>query len=193
MIGQAFLDRSSILCRLCEWSCRRDHRSQHGVELCGVTSITWRCVGAFVRARAFPLARRARSCRALRGSIHACHLPVPSLLRTRYTMRSVILQVRRRCLVCDSISTFEEPAATFEIGTPCPVCNAPTERTEILGRRSIDMRRNPHAAALGRLGGLKGGPARAAALSPERRHDIAVRAAHARWSLRGSLIPTEFE
>jgi hypothetical protein len=33
----------------------------------------------------------------------------------------------------------------------------------------------------GRLGGLKGGPARAAALSPERRKEIATMAARARW------------
>jgi hypothetical protein len=37
------------------------------------------------------------------------------------------------------------------------------------------------AAALGRNGGLKGGPARAATLTPERRSEIARRAALARW------------
>lgn len=36
-------------------------------------------------------------------------------------------------------------------------------------------------AALGRAGGLKGGQARAAALSPEKRADIARQAAAARW------------
>ena len=41
--------------------------------------------------------------------------------------------------------------------------------------------KNPHAAALGRLGGLKGGRARAAALTPEERHTIACKAARARW------------
>ena len=38
------------------------------------------------------------------------------------------------------------------------------------------------AAALGRIGGLKGGRARAANLSPEQRREIAQRAAAARWS-----------
>lgn len=33
----------------------------------------------------------------------------------------------------------------------------------------------------GKLGGIKGGPARAAALSPERRSEIARAAALARW------------
>ena len=37
------------------------------------------------------------------------------------------------------------------------------------------------AAALGRKGGLKGGPARAAALSPKKRSAIAKKAAAARW------------
>lgn len=37
------------------------------------------------------------------------------------------------------------------------------------------------AAALGRKGGLKGGLARAAALSPKKRSEIAKKAAAARW------------
>ena len=41
--------------------------------------------------------------------------------------------------------------------------------------------RNPAAVSLGRLGGLKGGPARARALSARRRREIARKAAHARW------------
>jgi len=40
--------------------------------------------------------------------------------------------------------------------------------------------KNPHAVALGRLGGAKGGRARAEALSPRRRSEIAQRAAAAR-------------
>jgi len=41
--------------------------------------------------------------------------------------------------------------------------------------------KNAAAVALGRLGGLKGGNARAAKLSPEERSDIAKRAAAKRW------------
>lgn len=41
--------------------------------------------------------------------------------------------------------------------------------------------KNPAAVALGRLGGLKGGKARAAKLSPKKRKEIAKRAAEARW------------
>lgn len=41
--------------------------------------------------------------------------------------------------------------------------------------------KNEAAVALGRLGGKKGGKARAAKLSPERRKAIAKKAAAARW------------
>lgn len=41
--------------------------------------------------------------------------------------------------------------------------------------------KNPAAVALGRLGGRKGGPARAAKLSAKRRTEIARRAAQKRW------------
>jgi hypothetical protein len=44
-----------------------------------------------------------------------------------------------------------------------------------------EREKNPHAVALGRLGGKKGGKARAAALSAEDRRRIAKRAADARW------------
>jgi hypothetical protein len=41
--------------------------------------------------------------------------------------------------------------------------------------------KNPAAVELGRLGGKKGGKARAAKLSPAERSEIAKRAAAARW------------
>jgi len=41
--------------------------------------------------------------------------------------------------------------------------------------------KNPAAVALGRLGGLKGGRARAAKLTAARRSAIAKKAARARW------------
>jgi len=42
-------------------------------------------------------------------------------------------------------------------------------------------KKNKAAQMLGKLGGLKGGKARAAALTPERRKEIAQKAAKARW------------
>jgi hypothetical protein len=41
--------------------------------------------------------------------------------------------------------------------------------------------RDPAAVSLGRRGGLVGGKARAAKLSPEQRREIAQKAARARW------------
>jgi len=43
-------------------------------------------------------------------------------------------------------------------------------------------RKNPNAVALGRLGGLKGGKARIAQLTPEERRDLARKAVQARWA-----------
>jgi hypothetical protein len=42
-------------------------------------------------------------------------------------------------------------------------------------------KKNPAAVTLGRLGGLKGGKARANSLTPEKRRAIAKKAAAARW------------
>ena len=64
--------------------------------------------------------------------------------------------------------------------------------TANFGGESIDstamdeeLTKNPAAVALGRLGGKKGGKARAAKLSAERRSEIARMAAQARWRERG--------
>jgi hypothetical protein len=44
--------------------------------------------------------------------------------------------------------------------------------------------KNPAAVALGRLGGLKGGKARAKKLTGEQRKQIAQKAARSRWSAK---------
>jgi hypothetical protein len=43
-------------------------------------------------------------------------------------------------------------------------------------------KKNPHAVALGRLGGRRGGKARAERLAPAKRTEIARAAARARWA-----------
>lgn len=43
-------------------------------------------------------------------------------------------------------------------------------------------KKNPAAVMLGRLGGLKGGPARAANMTPEERSESARKAVAARWA-----------
>jgi len=101
----------------------------------------------------------------------------------RSRLRQTFLTVRRRCLVCEFEDLHEEPPGTDAIGAPCAHCHAPTERVEIVARQTRSLALNPHAAALGRLGGLKGGPARARRLSAERRSEIALGAARKRWGL----------
>jgi len=53
---------------------------------------------------------------------------------------------------------------------------------EQVAEKAIDEGKNPHAVLLGRKGGLKGGKARAASLSAEKRSEIAKKAAKARWN-----------
>lgn len=48
-------------------------------------------------------------------------------------------------------------------------------------RKQADAKKNPAAVALGRLGGLKGGKARAASLSKAERVAIGKKGAKARW------------
>jgi hypothetical protein len=45
-----------------------------------------------------------------------------------------------------------------------------------------EKEKNPAAVSLGRLGGLKGGKARATKLTPEKRKEIAKKAAQKRWA-----------
>ena len=54
------------------------------------------------------------------------------------------------------------------------------EKSEV-ENQLIDDWKDPAAVALGRKGGKKGGIARAKSLSPERRQEIARKAAKARW------------
>jgi hypothetical protein len=50
--------------------------------------------------------------------------------------------------------------------------------------KTAPTEKNPAAVALGKLGGLKGGKARAAALTPARRQAIAKKAARSRWTTK---------
>lgn len=57
-----------------------------------------------------------------------------------------------------------------------------TGQSELEPEKPLDTEgKNPNAVALGRLGGLKGGKARAAKLTPEQRKGIARKAAQVRW------------
>lgn len=59
---------------------------------------------------------------------------------------------------------------------------ADSDNTLVVEEKPLNIEgKNPNAVALGRLGGLKGGKARAAKLTAEQRRDIAKKAAAARW------------
>ncbi len=56
------------------------------------------------------------------------------------------------------------------------------KNTETIEIETVQIEgKNPHAVALGKLGGSKGGKIRAARLTPEQRTEIAKKAAKKRW------------
>jgi hypothetical protein len=55
------------------------------------------------------------------------------------------------------------------------------ERSRIIAAMPRPKKKNPAAVALGRKGGKKGGPARAASMTAEERSESARRAVAARW------------
>ena len=57
----------------------------------------------------------------------------------------------------------------------------------------VDPNKNPHAVALGRLGGLKGGDARAALLSPRKRSEIAAKAVRLISVMRAKIRSSDGE
>ncbi len=64
------------------------------------------------------------------------------------------------------------------------VLDAVVPDAEAAGKKKRAKAKNPAAVALGKLGGKKGGPARAKALSAERKAEIAKKAAQARWAAK---------
>jgi hypothetical protein len=94
--------------------------------------------------------------------------------------------VHRRCRVCEwEADQIESADAELD----CPWCHAPTVIARASPPAGAPGRaagpKNLHAAALGRLGGLKGGPARAARLTARERRESARKAALARWARKG--------
>ena len=70
------------------------------------------------------------------------------------------------------INTRAAQIVALSTGQPMPGVPVPTKP---------EKEKNPAAVALGRLGGLKGGPARAKALSKKQRKEIGEKAAAKRW------------
>jgi len=91
--------------------------------------------------------------------------------------------VMRRCTMCDWEARLIEHSR--DEAPLCPWCYGRTELASIVGVVMPEQLRpgqkNPYAASLGRLGGTKGGRARAASLTAKQRRAIALKAARARW------------
>lgn len=66
-------------------------------------------------------------------------------------------------------------------GEPAGTTSVKREADEEPTKKKAEPEKNPAAVALGRLGGLKGGKARAEKLSKKEKQQIARRAARARW------------
>lgn len=95
--------------------------------------------------------------------------------------------VQRRCPACEwQVERIEDPSTDIA----CAQCHGPTVVDDALplptgvDLSGVPRAKNLYAAALGRLGGLKGGKARARVLSSARRRAIAKKAANARWKKR---------
>ena len=86
---------------------------------------------------------------------------------------------------------FAGPWHTGEMARPAKRPNDPIQLGKLIGDILTGQVEDKAPARgemeeLGRLGGLKGGAARAAALSPERRKEIAKAAAAKRWAKKPS-------
>ena len=79
-------------------------------------------------------------------------------------------------------SSIKRPRSKDENVLAKSVIDQIIEETESPDFDKSSKEKNPAAVALGRLGGLKGGKARAASLSPKKRKEIAEKAAKARWA-----------
>ena len=62
------------------------------------------------------------------------------------------------------------------------------EATQEVKEEIPTKEKNPAAVALGRLGGLKGGKARAEKLTPKKRKEIAQKAAKIRWGIKPKIM-----
>src|SRR5438105_12533917 len=87
--------------------------------------------------------------------------------------------VVRKCRACEwQGEVIEGPGEVND----CPWCHRPTDVVKVAPPRVISRKNDSRTASLVRLGGSKGGQARAAALTPRQRRAIAMKAANARWS-----------
>ncbi len=78
----------------------------------------------------------------------------------------------------------KKPSKDVNVLAASIVEQATGEETPVPSESPDKPQKNPAAVELGRLGGKKGGPARAKKLTPEQRSEIARKAAQKRWDSR---------
>ena len=96
--------------------------------------------------------------------------------------------IAHACLLCGSVYSEYMPQRSSKKKEPHDINELAFDvvRSLTSDEPPEEEQKNPHAVALGRLGGLKGGKARDVKLSRERKVEIARGAAQARW-LKKSL------
>jgi hypothetical protein len=137
---------------------------------------------ASVRPAADGRHRRTVACTRKQGKLTSITRKPPSKVERSWQQGNL---VERKCRV----SEWEAEQVELPDADPdCPWCHGPTEALQVLPLpggivvSGVPHAKNPFASALGRLGASKGGVARARALSPKRRREIARNAARARWA-----------
>jgi hypothetical protein len=100
--------------------------------------------------------------------------------RTAKKKQSDAQQIARKVL--DFIVPDAEPAKAKKPARKRDAADVERAESEGMAQpQGTPAEKNPAAVALGRLGGLKGGKARAEKLSAKKRSEIAKKAATARW------------
>jgi hypothetical protein len=100
--------------------------------------------------------------------------------------RSHFLRPLRRCLSSDIINYMPKRSSRQSVHPNVDAHAAAQAATGATPTKQPRKRKNPAAVALGRLGGRKGGKARALKLSQDERSRIAREAAKIRWAAHRS-------
>lgn len=87
----------------------------------------------------------------------------------------------------DRMAKKKKPATDVNV-TAFQILQAATGEPTTTPTKKDQPEKNPAAVALGRLGGLKGGKARAKKLSASQRTQIAKTAARARWRIKRKFL-----
>jgi hypothetical protein len=103
------------------------------------------------------------------------------------------IAARLAALLARTESSFEDEARTsalLAIQLMKKHGLVPQDLLKLISAKKAPRKKPQSAAGFASRGGKRGGPARAAKLTPERRAEIARNAAQARWTKRTAKLPT---